>query len=91
MIALMMEAASMSETSANFYQITRRNNPEDSRLHTPRRENLILYKVSSQIHFLPSFTGLYILAVETKSLDPHPRDYLRRQIFCPLALFSCFI
>jgi hypothetical protein len=31
-IALMMEAASTSETSVNFYQITRRNNPEDSHL-----------------------------------------------------------
>jgi hypothetical protein len=29
-ITLMMEAASTSETSANFYQTTRRNNPEDS-------------------------------------------------------------
>jgi hypothetical protein len=27
-IALMMEAASTSETSVNFYQTTRRNNPE---------------------------------------------------------------
>jgi hypothetical protein len=29
-IALMMEASSTSETSANFYQTTRRNNPEDA-------------------------------------------------------------
>jgi hypothetical protein len=35
----MMEAASTSETSANFYQTTRRNKPEDSHLHTHRREN----------------------------------------------------
>jgi hypothetical protein len=27
-----MEAASTSETSVNFYQTTRRNNPEDSHL-----------------------------------------------------------
>jgi hypothetical protein len=40
LIALMMEAASTSETSANFYQTTRRNIPEDSYLHTRRRENL---------------------------------------------------
>jgi hypothetical protein len=39
-IALMMEAASTSETSVNFYQTTRRNNPEGSHLHTRRRENL---------------------------------------------------
>jgi hypothetical protein len=36
LIALMMEAASTSETSVNFYLTTRRNNPEDShfQLHT---------------------------------------------------------
>jgi hypothetical protein len=40
LIALMMEAESTSETSENFYQTTRRNNPEDSHLHTRRRENM---------------------------------------------------
>jgi hypothetical protein len=39
LITLIM-AASTSETSVNFYQATRRNNQEDSRLHTCRRENL---------------------------------------------------
>jgi hypothetical protein len=39
-IALMMEAASSSETSVNFYQTTRGNNLEDSHLHTRRRKNL---------------------------------------------------
>jgi hypothetical protein len=39
-IALMMEAASISETSVNICQMTRRNNPEDSHLHNSRRENL---------------------------------------------------
>jgi hypothetical protein len=38
--ALMMEAANTSETLVNFYQTTQRNNPEDSHLHTCRRENL---------------------------------------------------
>jgi hypothetical protein len=38
--ALMMEAANTSETSVNFYQTTGRNIPEDSHLHTRRRENL---------------------------------------------------
>jgi hypothetical protein len=32
MIALMMEAARTSETLVNFYQTTRRYNPEDSHL-----------------------------------------------------------
>jgi hypothetical protein len=36
----MMEAARTSETSVNFYQTTRRYNPEESDLHTRRRENL---------------------------------------------------
>jgi hypothetical protein len=39
-IALLMEAASTSETSVHFYQTTRRNISEDSHLHTRRRENL---------------------------------------------------
>jgi hypothetical protein len=43
LIALMMAAASTSETSVNFYHTTRRYNPEDSHLHTPRRENLKSY------------------------------------------------
>jgi hypothetical protein len=49
LIALMMEAASTSETSVNFYQITRHNNPEDSHLHTRRRENLKSHKVLRRI------------------------------------------
>jgi hypothetical protein len=40
MIALMMAAARTSETLINFYQTTRRFNPEDSHLRTHRRENL---------------------------------------------------
>jgi hypothetical protein len=39
-IALVIAAASTSETSANFHQTARRNNPEDSHLLDRRRENL---------------------------------------------------
>jgi hypothetical protein len=39
----LMKAASTSETLVNFYQTTRRYNPEDSHLHTHRRENLKSY------------------------------------------------
>jgi hypothetical protein len=39
-----MIAVSTSETSANFYEITRRNIPDDSHLHTLRRENLKSHK-----------------------------------------------
>jgi hypothetical protein len=35
-----MKAAGISETSINFYQTMRRCKPEDSHLHTRRRENL---------------------------------------------------
>jgi hypothetical protein len=41
-ITLMIEAASTSETSVNFYQSTWRNNPEDSQLYTRRLEKLKL-------------------------------------------------
>jgi hypothetical protein len=39
-ITLMMKAARTSETSVKFHQTTLRNNPQDSHLHTRRRENL---------------------------------------------------
>jgi hypothetical protein len=39
-----MEAVITSETSVNFYQITRHNNPEDSHLHTRPHENLKSHK-----------------------------------------------
>jgi hypothetical protein len=43
LIALMTEAARTSETLVNFYQTTRRYNPEDSHIRTHRRENLKSY------------------------------------------------
>jgi Trk-type K+ transport system membrane component len=39
-IISLMEAARTSETLVNFYQTTRRYNPEDSHIRTHRRENL---------------------------------------------------
>jgi hypothetical protein len=39
-IALMMEAASTSETSVNFYKNSQRNNSKDRPLHTCHHENL---------------------------------------------------
>jgi hypothetical protein len=44
-IALMMEAASTSETSVNFYQTTRRNIPEDSHLQIPTYLNKLDLRV----------------------------------------------
>jgi predicted transcriptional regulator len=49
---LMMEAASTSDTSVNFYQTIRRYNPEDSHLHTHRRESpkyYLLKQMSSKL------------------------------------------
>jgi hypothetical protein len=46
-ITLMMEAGTSSETSVNYYQSTRRNNPEDSHFHTRRRENFESHIMSS--------------------------------------------
>jgi hypothetical protein len=40
LIALMMEAARTSETSVDIQLRTRQYIPEDSELHTRRRENL---------------------------------------------------
>jgi hypothetical protein len=40
------------ETMVNFYQTTRRYNPEDSHLRTHRRENLKSYYIG--IQFTPS-------------------------------------
>jgi hypothetical protein len=42
-IALMLQAVQTSEALVNSYQSTRRYNPEDSHLHTLRRENLKSY------------------------------------------------
>jgi hypothetical protein len=60
-IALMIEAVSTSKKSVNFYEATQRNIPEDSHLHTRRRENLKShnaygkYVYLSQLFFLLSF------------------------------------
>jgi hypothetical protein len=55
-IALMMEAASTSESSVNVYQTTQRYNPEDSHLRTHRRENLksdLCVSIFLSDHMLP--------------------------------------
>jgi hypothetical protein len=58
-ITLMMEAVLISETSVNFKVTTRRYIPEDSELHTRRRENL---KSHTFILFL--FGRTYVTALE---------------------------
>jgi hypothetical protein len=48
-IALIMKAASISETSVNFYQTTRRNNTEDIHLRTRRPEKFKSHKVQCDL------------------------------------------
>jgi hypothetical protein len=49
----MMKAARTSETSINFYQTARHNNPEDGHLLTRRLENL-------KYHYLEKKPLLYV-------------------------------
>jgi hypothetical protein len=51
LMALMIEAAKTSETSVNFYQTARHNDPEDSHLHTRRRKNLKSH-IFTPVHIL---------------------------------------
>jgi hypothetical protein len=51
LIALMMEAASTSEMSVNFYQATWHINPEDSHVRTHRHENLKSHQEETCITF----------------------------------------
>jgi hypothetical protein len=58
----MMEAARTSETLVNFYRTTRCYNPEDSNLHTHRRENLKSYKeIFKCLHLEASFTLINVI------------------------------
>jgi uncharacterized paraquat-inducible protein A len=43
LVTLMMEAVNTSEISANFYETSQRNIPEDCHLHTHHHENLNSY------------------------------------------------
>jgi hypothetical protein len=55
-----MVAVRTSKTLVNFYQTTRRYNPEDSHLRTHRRENL------------KSYIATLFLQGEVASLTPNP-------------------
>jgi hypothetical protein len=69
LIALMMEAARTSEMLGNFYQTTRRYNPEDSNLRTHRRENLNSYLCSQEpttnIYVKVNFISIYKFFINT--------------------------
>jgi hypothetical protein len=73
LMALMKEPVNTSETSVNFYQTTRPNNPEESHLYTRRRENLKshLERVSSKYIFLSGC--IKIRRLVQKLLGEQPR------------------
>jgi hypothetical protein len=61
----MMEAASTSETLVNFYQTTRRYNPEDSHLHPSKRCTLIIIII---------IISQWIKTKQMKSITQHRRQ-----------------
>jgi hypothetical protein len=65
LITLMMEAARTFETSVIIYLNTRQYIPEDSELHTRRRENLKSH-VSRQVS--PLFATRYLLKRQQRTL-----------------------
>jgi hypothetical protein len=67
----MMDVISTSETLVNFYQTTRRNIPEDSYLHTLRRQNL-----KSHTNFLK--IGMMIIPPQVTAARTR---YQRHQIY----------
>jgi hypothetical protein len=83
-IALMMEEASTSETWVNFYQTTRRNNPEDSHLQTRRCENL-----KSHDDFLVS-KHVFLTKSEERTIVPN-NDMYRNEfsiLHCNISLYK---
>jgi hypothetical protein len=73
--SLMMEEVRFSETSANIYRTTWRNIPEDSHLHTRRRENLKYHQLQEvlEIPLHASFCLVRIISMQI----PTARHYLK--------------
>jgi hypothetical protein len=74
-VALMMEAARTSESLVNFYQSTRRYNPEDSHLRTHSRENLKSYFVFAFIHGNYKHVALGGIVVSVLATGPKVRGF----------------
>jgi hypothetical protein len=70
LIALMIETASSSGTSVNFYQQKRRNIPEDSPLHDRRRENLKTYRAEVDLQYVLTHVFRHFYPNKTMNL-PH--------------------
>jgi hypothetical protein len=82
-----MQAAYTSETSVNFYQTTRRNNPEDSHLHTRHRwEPEILLPVVIPI---PIFVHVASVVIMRSLHEVHEMNACRLIMsVCPSAVFQ---
>jgi hypothetical protein len=69
LIALMMEAVSISEASVSFCQTTRRNIPEDSRLHAINKPicecnfDLLLPVLNVSTAGTKQFVRIYLLSL----------------------------
>jgi hypothetical protein len=79
-IALMMEATNTSENSVNFYQNARRYNPEESHLHTRRRENLKSYYILFSCSLI-ILSGLILSELLTASLKNHKNKIIIIYVF----------
>jgi hypothetical protein len=79
MTALAMEAVHASETSVNFNVNTRRYIPEDSKLHTRRRENLksqrtvVIYLLSRILKIYEVVLGDVMISV--LAIGPKTRNF----------------
>jgi hypothetical protein len=75
----MMETVSTSETSLSFYQTTRHNIPEDSHLHTHRREmnfEVLIYVFSSSFSVYEMREVDSLQRKTLPSTPPNPYDSL---------------
>jgi hypothetical protein len=75
---LMTEAVSSFETSVNIYQNMRRNIPEDSHLHTLRRENVTAHLASFSLVVKPRFLTYLQQPVLFKQLILLPNFFKKR-------------
>jgi hypothetical protein len=69
-IAMMMEAVRTSETSDDFNVTTRRYIPEDSKLHTRRRENLKSH-LSHRLKCIPFFSCSFLKIFSAPNSEEH--------------------
>jgi hypothetical protein len=89
-----MEAASTSETSVNFYQTTRHNNPDDRHLHTRRRKNLKSHLVNlcgevilGSVRRFEALRILLIALMETASTSETSVNYQTTRRNIPEVIF----